>query len=520
MSILDETIRFCHNDFSDAGKVPASWAFPTNKTLTAANRRRKAPKGGGEVGFARISMFYQSTRGGDAGLPFQKTVLAGLARDGGLMLPASIPDVRGRLASWAGLRYQDLAFEIIRLFATDIPDDALRAVVEKSYATFRHPEVTPVVQVGDLHVLELFHGPTCAFKDLALQFLGNLFEYVLGQTGGELNIVAATSGDTGSAAIHGVRGKKNVRIFVLHPDGRVSPVQALQMTSVLDANVNNLAIAGTFDDCQSIVKGLFADLPYRDKYRLGAVNSINWARVMAQIVYYFYGAFRVMERTGAEKVSFTVPTGNFGDVFAGYMAARMGLPVERLLLATNENDILARCFATGVYRRTGVVSTLSPSMDIQIASNFERYLYYRAGGDAAEVRRIMAEFREKGEVALTAGGAPLADPVLDAGRADTEETLATIRDTWRSHHYLLDPHTAVGVSVAKKAAREGAAPMICLSTAHPAKFGGAIVRAIGEDLAHHPVLDALKGAETRVTRLPADQKAVADFIAAKIDAEA
>lgn len=461
-------------------------------------------------------MLYHSTRGADRGLPFRKTVLMGLARDGGLILPDSIPDVSARLGEFSRLGYADLAFEIISLYADDIPADALRAIIDKSYSTFRHKEITPVAQLGNLNILELFHGPTFAFKDLALQFLGNLFEYVLGEEGGRLNIVAATSGDTGSAAIYGVRGRKNVSIFVLHPDGRVSPVQALQMTSVLDDNVRNLAVAGTFDDCQSIVKALFADLPYRDKYSLGAVNSINWARVMAQIVYYFYGAFRVMERTGSGEVSFTVPTGNFGDVFAGYLAARMGLPVKRLVLATNENDILDRCLKTGVYSRGAVSATLSPSMDIQIASNFERWLYYFYGEDAAKVSAAMQGFKDKGEIRLTEGGAPVRDRWLSSGRGDTAATLAAIRDAWRDHRYLLDPHTAVGVSVAKEIAAADPTPMICLSTAHPAKFGAAIQKATGEDLAHHPVLDALKGAETRVDHLPADRKAVADYVAAHI----
>lgn len=458
-------------------------------------------------------MNYLSTRGGDAGLSFQDTVLTGLARDGGLLLPETIPDVSGRLGELAKLDYQSLAFEIIRLFATDIPDGDLRAIIDKSYSTFRAKEITPVVQVGDVRLLELFHGPTLAFKDLALQFLGNLFEYVLEKRGGRLNIVAATSGDTGSAAIHGMRGRRNITITVLHPHGRVSPVQALQMTSVLDPNVHNLAIDGTFDDCQAIVKALFSDLPFREKYSLGAVNSINWARVMAQVVYYFYGAFRTMEATGADKVSFTVPTGNFGDVFAGYVAYRMGLPVHRLVVATNENDILARCFNTGVYRRGSVSATLSPSMDIQIASNFERYLYYYVKEDATEVRRLMETFRNKGEIDLTDNGAPIDDPVFRAGRGTTEDTLAAIRDNWEKHSYLMDPHTAVGVSVGRRFAAEDPTPMICLSTAHPAKFGAAIARAIGQDIASHPLIDALKGAETRVTRLPADAAAVAAFVA-------
>ena len=456
-------------------------------------------------------MDYLSTRGGGERLPFRQTILTGLARDGGLFLPAEIPDARRQLPAWSRLSYTELALEVMRLYADDLAVAELRDLIGRSYAVFRHAEVTPVVAVGNLHLLELFHGPTLAFKDVALQFLGHLFEAVLARGGGELNLVAATSGDTGSAAIQGLRGRRRMRIFVLHPHGRVSPVQALQMTSVLDANVHNLAIDGTFDDCQNLVKGLFADLSFRDRHHLGAINSINWARVLAQMVYYFYAAFRVMERTGRDRVRFSVPTGNFGDIFAGYLAWRMGLPVERLILATNENDILARCFATGLYRTGAVAATLSPSMDIQVASNFERYLYYRAGGDTDRVNAWMREFRATGAIALTPDGTPLDDPVMAAGRGDTAATLATIRTYWERHRYLLDPHTAVGVHVAERFA-DPAVPTICLATAHPAKFGEAILRATGEDLAHHPILDALKGQPTRCTRLPADSAAVAAYI--------
>ena len=452
-------------------------------------------------------MRYISTRGGGEPLKFKDTILTGLARDGGLFLPESIPDVRGRLAAWSRLAYQDLAFEIIRLFADDIPEAALRDIVTKSYRTFRHAEVTPVVPVGPVHVLELFHGPTLAFKDVALQFLGNLFEYVLGETGGEMNIVAATSGDTGSAAIYGVRGRERIRIFVMHPHGRVSPVQERQMTSVLDANVRNLAVEGTFDDCQDIVKELFGDLAFRDACKLGAVNSINWARVLAQVVYYFYAAFRVQSATGATKVRFAVPTGNFGDIFAGYVACRMGLPVDKLVLATNENDILARYFNTGVYSLSEVAPTLSPSMDIQVASNFERYLYYLAGEDAATLKKWMAGFKATGSLTTPAA----AHGCFAAGRGDTAMTLATIREYWDRYRYLLDPHTAVGVAVGSQVL-DASAPMICLATAHPAKFGDAIARATGQDLAHHPILDALSGLPTRMDIVPADAAVVAAIV--------
>jgi threonine synthase len=455
-------------------------------------------------------MQYTSTRGDGAKLKFTDTILTGLARDGGLFLPEQIPDVRAKLDAWRALPYTDLAFEIMRLFADDIPEDTLRGIIRKSYATFRHPEVTPVVRVGGVHVLELFHGPTLAFKDVALQFLGNLFEYALEKTGAEMNIVAATSGDTGSAAIYGVRGRGRIRIFVMHPHGRVSPVQERQMTTVLDANVRNLAVVGTFDDCQDIVKELFNDLAFRDANKLGAVNSINWARVLAQVVYYFYAAFRVQEATGAAQVRFSVPTGNFGDIFAGYVAWRMGAPIDKLVLATNENDILARYFETGVYSLAGVSPTLSPSMDIQVASNFERYLYYLAGENAATLRDWRAAFTAAG--ALTPGIANHA--CFAAGRGDTAMTLAAIKAYWEQHRYLLDPHTAVGVAVAEKFLSADA-PMICLATAHPAKFGDAILRATSQDLAHHPILDALSGLPTRMDVVPADKDAVAKIISGK-----
>lgn len=456
-------------------------------------------------------MRYVSTRGGGAPLSFTQAVLAGLARDGGLYLPETIPDVSGRLAAWRGLPYPELAFEVMRLFADDIPGPALREIVAKSYAPFRHPETAPVVTAGPVRILELFHGPTLAFKDIALQFLGNLFEHALSGPGAEMNIVAATSGDTGSAAIHGVRGRRGIRIFVMHPRGRVSPVQERQMTTVPDANVFNLAVEGSFDDCQAIVKRLFNDLPFRDECRLGAVNSINWARILAQTVYYFYAAFRVREETGAGRVRFSVPTGNFGDIFAGYLALRMGLPVETLILAANANDILPRYFESGVYQKGAVVPTLSPSMDIQVASNFERYLYYLSGEDPRAVARWMAAFRETGSVAP----APPPLPCFRAGRCTDEEALATIRAFWERHGYLMDPHTAAGVSVGLRMRADSDAPLICLATAHPAKFGAAIRRATGKDLARHPAIDALEGLPARVRAIPADAGRVAAFIRAE-----
>jgi len=366
------------------------------------------------------------------------------------------------------------------------------------------------VPVCVMYILELWHGPTLAFKDVALQFLGNLFEYILEKRGGELNILGATSGDTGSAAIYGVHGKKNINIFIMHPEGRTSPIQEKQMTSVLDDNVFNLAVDGTFDDCQHLMKSIFNDVAFKHEHSLGSVNSVNWARVLAQTVYYFYAAFRVQESTGANEVQFSVPTGNFGDIMAGYLAVQMGLPVKKLILATNENNILSRFFNSGEYSLGDVVPTLSPSMDIQVASNFERYLYYRLGKDPEKLAALMNHFADAG--ALRVDGS---DDLFAAGEGNTAETLATIKKYQEEHGYTLDPHTAVGVAVAEKfQCLEKSIPTICLSTAHPAKFTEAIEQATGE-AAHHPLLDALADAETRCETIANDEGEIRDYLVTK-----
>jgi threonine synthase len=439
---------------------------------------------------------------------FLDAVMTGLAPDGGLLLPESLPDVSGKLKDWAHLSYQDLAFEVMSLFVTDMPAEDLKALIDKSYSTFRAPDVTPVVPVGDMHILELWHGPTLAFKDVALQFLGNLFEYILEKRGGELNILGATSGDTGSAAIYGVRGKENINIFIMHPKGRTSLIQEKQMTSVLDDNVFNLAVEGTFDDCQRLMKTIFADVAFKKEHSLGSVNSVNWARVLAQTVYYFYSFFRVQESTGAAQVQFSVPTGNFGDIMAGCLAAKMGLPVKKLILATNENNILSRFFNSGEYSLGEVVPTLSPSMDIQVASNFERYLYYRVDQNSAKLTAMMDEFGQTG--ALTVDGS---DDLFAAGEGNTIQTLETIRKYSEKYGYTLDPHTAVGVAVAERF-QCLEAPTVCLATAHPAKFTDAIEQAIGE-AAHHPVLDAVVNAETRCDTIANDEADVRDYLIQK-----
>ena len=463
-------------------------------------------------------MRYISTRGGVAPIGFAEAVMMGLATDGGLLVPASPPRLDDdTLRAWAKLRFQDLALEVMAPFVGDaIPRADLADLIERSYATFSHPEVTPVVRLGDQWLLELFHGPTAAFKDVALQFLGNLFEYLLERDGGRLNIVGATSGDTGSAAIAGVRGKARIQIFILFPDGRVSPIQERQMTTVLDPNVHTIAIRGTFDDGQRIVKQLFGDLEFKHELSLGAVNSINWARILAQMVYYFYAWARVTGGDPCHRVSFAVPTGNFGDIFAGYMAKRMGLPVERLIIATNRNDILSRFVHTGVYAAGEVYPTLSPAMDIQIASNFERYLYYLVDQDPVVVSSYLEVLGREGRMEVASHRLARAQSHFDAVAVSDEATLAQIRETYERLGYILDPHTATGVRAA-----QGRTDVICLATAHPAKFAEAVTQAIGLEAEPPPALRGLMERDTRCARLDASEAAIRAHIRAtlaKVDA--
>jgi len=472
-------------------------------------------------------MKYVSTRGQVDPVEFTDVVLMGLADDGGLIVPERIPDLSARLDELRRLSYNGLAVEIFSAYATDIDRADLAALIDNSYGDAFDPAVAPIVQVGDAFIVELWHGPTMSFKDVALQLLGNLFEYILSRRGGKLNILGATSGDTGSAAICGVRGKKGINIFIMHPLGRVSPIQQRQMTTVLDANVHNIAVEGSFDDCQRIMKSLAADLDFKRAYSLGAVNSVNWARVLAQMVYYFYAAFRVQESTGAEKVRVCVPTGNFGNILAGWYAMQMGAPISRLILATNDNDILSRFFSTGVYSLGKVHQTLAPAMDIQVASNFERYLYYKLDRDPARLRELMVQLAETGRLEVeVAPGAPV-DPVFEAGAADTQDVLDAIRRCYTEHKYLPDPHTACGLAVAHAHApltvgpagerAEDESPLVCIATAHPAKFPEAIQQAIGKDVAHHPKIDELMDLPTRCETLPNDPEAVRRFIVETLD---
>ncbi|KAA6185991.1 threonine synthase [Thiohalocapsa marina] len=458
-------------------------------------------------------MKYLSTRGGVTSIGFAEAVMMGLGTDGGLLVPESLPRFGpDRLRELATLRFQDLAVELFAPFVGDeIPRADLVDLVERSYAGFSHPEVTPLHEAGGRRYLELFHGPTAAFKDVALQFLGNLFEYLLQRDGGELNILGATSGDTGSAAIYGVRGKQRINIFILHPKGRVSPIQERQMTSVLDANVHNIAVRGTFDDAQRVVKTLFNDLDFKRRYHLGAVNSINWVRILAQTVYYFYAWGRISHGDPERRVSFSVPTGNFGDVFAGFLARRMGLPVERLIIATNRNDILTRFVDTGSYAKGEVFHTLSPAMDIQIASNFERYLYYLMDQDTAAVRALLADLEQHGRLRVGADRLQQVQADFAARAVSDADTLAQIRETHAASGYILCPHTAVGARAAADHA-----DAVVLATAHPAKFNEAVSEAIGREAPPPPSLQGLMDKATRCAELDADAGAVAEHMRATL----
>jgi len=441
--------------------------------------------------------------------------MTGLAPDGGLLLPEEIPALSpDTFKGWYRLPYQDLAFRIIALYADDLPPEVLRGLIDSACASFSHPEITPVVRKGGAYILELFHGPTLAFKDLALQFLGELFEYLLREAGQNMNILGATSGDTGSAAIYGVKGRANIHIFILYPHKKVSRIQELQMTTVPDANVFNIAIQGTFDDGQGIVKAIFNDLSFKGRYHLGAVNSINWARVLAQVVYYFYAYFRAAQGAGGGEVMISVPTGNFGDIFAGYIAKRMGLPIRRLILATNENNILTRFVTQGDYSVGNVIPTYSPSMDIQIASNFERYLYYLHGQDPSALKAAMERFQKTGRLSFDEKMQEVVRREFASASVSQDDTLSTIRDFYFQEGYLLDPHTAVGLK-AGLLCREDSLPLICLATAHPAKFGDAVKLAIGKDPELPPALADIEDRPARSTVLPADVEAVKAYIETK-----
>jgi threonine synthase len=463
---------------------------------------------------------YISTRGTAPALSFTDALLAGLAQDGGLYLPDSYPRFSPQeIAAFAGRPYAEVAAAIIRPFTGGlIEPGVLEAMLEAAYARFDHVAVTPVSQIDDnLFLLELFHGPTLAFKDVAMQVLGRLMGHVLEARNQRATIVGATSGDTGAAAIEAFRGLDQVDVFILYPHRRVSDVQRRQMTTIAADNVHVIALEGTFDDCQAIVKGLFNHKRFRDEFALAGVNSINWARIVAQIVYYFTSAVAL----GAphRPVSFAVPTGNFGDILAGWVAKRMGLPIERLVIATNSNDILARTLATGRYDLRDVEATQSPSMDIQVSSNFERLLFEAHSRDAGAVRRLMETLHQSGGFGLDPGPLAAIRAEFDAARASEAQTTGEIARVWKETGRLVDPHTAVGISAARERLRaQPDCPMIALATAHPAKFGSAIEKALGFGVALPPSLADIMSRDEQFTLLPNDQTAVENFIAAQTGA--
>ncbi|MFA4969328.1 MAG: threonine synthase [Sulfuritalea sp.] len=470
-------------------------------------------------------MKYISTRGHEEGQSFCDILLGGLAPDGGLYLPESYPQVAAQLGEWRGLSYAELAFRILGLFITDIPAADLKAICDKTYTaqTYRWcrpgrkaTDIVPLTSLEpDFHLLELSNGPTLAFKDMAMQLLGNLFEYVLDKRGETINILGATSGDTGSAAAYAMRGKHNVRVFMLSPEGRMSAFQRAQMYSLQDSNIFNIAVRGMFDDAQDIVKAVSNDADFKAKYKIGAVNSINWARVAAQIVYYFKGYFEAT-RSNAESVAFSVPSGNFGNICAGHIARMMGLPISRLVLATNENDVLDEFFRSGVYRpRTTAEThvTSSPSMDISKASNFERFVFDLVGRDAAMVRQLWREVDAGGSFSLA--GTPFAARVADygfvSGCSSHADRLATIRDVWERYGLMIDTHTADGVKVAGEH-RVAGESMIVLETAQPVKFAETIREALGRDPVRPAELEGLENLPQRVELVDAKVDQIKNII--------
>jgi threonine synthase len=457
---------------------------------------------------------YVSTRGEAKAASFNEALIEGLARDGGLYVPESWPRIsREEIAGFKGKSYAEIALRVIAPFVgNDIPERDLKRMIEEAYATFTHEDVTPLRRLSSgEYILELFHGPTLAFKDVAMQLISRLMDYVLAARNERCTIVGATSGDTGGAATEAFRGRERIDLIFMFPKGRVSPVQERMMTAIAEPNVNVLAIDGNFDDCQAIVKALFNDHAFRDRMKLSAVNSINWARIVAQIVYYFTAA--VALGAPEKRITFAVPTGNFGDVFAGYVAAKMCLPVERLVVATNVNDILARTLETGTYEVRGVVATSSPAMDIQVSSNFERLLFDASGRDPSVVREAMRDLAAKGSFTLNEKTLANMREIFSAARAGEQETADTIRDVYKAGGYVLDPHTAVGVAVARKlGVRKAESPLVILGTAHPAKFPEAVEAACGVSPRLPSSFADLMSRKERVTNLPNDAKAVADFV--------
>ena len=458
-------------------------------------------------------MKYVSTRGEAPVIGFEDVLLTGLARDGGLYVPETLPILN--LEEFDGLPFAQAAFQVMQPFVGgEVPDAVLQRICADAYATFSHAATCPLVQIGPNDwVLELFHGPTLAFKDVAMQVLGRLMDHTLTKRGARATVIGATSGDTGSAAIEAFRGRDAIDIFILHPAGRTSEVQRKQMTTAVEDNVHNIAIEGSFDDCQALVKALFNDLPLRDRLQLAGVNSINWARIMAQVTYYVTAA-SALGAAEDRKLCFSVPTGNFGDVLAGHIAARMGLPVAELIVATNSNDILVRALTTGRYEPRTTLPTQSPSMDIQVSSNFERLLFEIAHRKPEKVRGWMRDLATKGSFAFDADMVTRRNSLvpIEAFAVSEADTTATISDVYRTTGYLADPHTAVGLAATKRANHRQDQPMITLATAHPAKFPDAVARAIGRKPDVPERLARQLAAKERYQVLPNEIAKVAAFI--------
>ncbi len=461
-------------------------------------------------------MDYLSTRGRAPVLGFGDVLLAGLAADGGLYVPETWP-VLGieDLTDWAERPYQDVAVDVMAPFVEgDIERDELADLVTRAYASFDHPDITPLRDLGDgLWLLELFHGPTLAFKDIALQLVGPLFQRELERRGDRVTIIGATSGDTGSAAIESTRDRDGIEIVMLHPHGRVSDIQRRQMTTVDSPNVHNLAVEGTFDDCQDLVKAMFADESLRADLRLSAVNSMNWARLMAQIVYYVYTGSRLLG-PGSPALSFSVPSGNFGNIFSGWVARRMGVPIAQLICASNRNDVLTRFFASGVLELGEVVPTISPSMDIQVSSNLERLIFELHGRDAGATIELLHAFRADGRAQLDETRLAEVDEVFDAGAVDDDHTRTAIAGWEKRAGVVVDPHTAVGLVVGEAQRRNPDLPLACLATAHPAKFGVAVEAATGHPVELPTRLAALAGRPEHYEVVPNDLDVVRDRVRA------
>jgi threonine synthase len=458
---------------------------------------------------------YISTRGRAPRLGFAETTLAGLADDGGLYVPEACPKLSPEeLANMSHQNYLEVAWRVMLPFVgDDISPAELTGILRAAYKSFAHRDIVPLHKFDDnFYLMELFHGPTLAFKDVALQFLGQVFDHILSRRRQKVTIIGATSGDTGSAAIEAFKGRKNADIFILHPYNRVSEVQRRQMTTVIAANVFNIAVEGSFDDCQDLVKAMFNDRKFRDEMRLSAINSINWARILAQVVYYVYASARLHAQTG-RKVTFCVPTGNFGNVYAGYVAQSMGAPIDRLVVATNRNDILHRFFETGKMLQEGVAPTLSPSMDIQISSNFERLLFDLYGRSGSAVDKTMQYFRATGPFQLDPQTMARVRSLFASGRMDDAQTTEVIAKTYKQHNYILDPHTAVGVGVAEEYRKKNPqSVVVALATAHPAKFPAAVKQAIGFEPELPPSLADLYRRPEKYEVLPADLGRVQQFV--------